>query len=144
MATKTTTTRLETYERRYRELARQLADVGYIAAGSVAPRYNRCGKESCACHADPPRLHGPYFQWTAKVNGKTVNRRLTPSEAALYIEWIGNDRRLRALIAEMREVAAEAQRIMLEEVAERSKLRFNRKLRGRADRGQRKTIHRSP
>jgi hypothetical protein len=115
MATKRTTTRLETYERRYRDLARQLADVGYIASGSVAPRYNRCGKEGCGCHADPPRLHGPYFQWTAKVAGKTVNRRLTPDEAALYSEWIGNDRQVRALIAEMREVAAQAQQLMLEE-----------------------------
>ena len=115
MATMRTTTRLETYERRYRELARQLADVGYIASGSVAPRYNRCGKEGCGCHADPPRLHGPYFQWTAKVDGKTVNRRLTPDEAALYSEWIGNDRQVRAIIAEMREVAAQAQQLMLEE-----------------------------
>jgi len=114
-ATKRSTTRLEGYERRYRELARQLADVGYIASGSVAPRYNRCGKEGCGCHADPPRLHGPYFQWTAKVGGKTVNRRLTPDEAALYSEWIGNDRQVRAIIAEMREVAAHAQQLMLEE-----------------------------
>ena len=120
MATKRTTTRLETYEQRYRELAHQLADVGYIASGSVAPRYNRCGKASCGCHADPPRLHGPYFQWTAKVGGKTVNRRLTPSEAALYGEWIGNDRRVRAIIAEMREVAAKAQQLMLEEVQSRA------------------------
>ena len=117
MATKRTTTRLETYAQRYRELARQLAGVGYIASGSVAPRYNRCGKESCGCHADPPRLHGPYFQWTAKVGGKTVNRRLTPGEAALYSEWIGNDRRVRAILAEMRQVAAQAQRLMLEETA---------------------------
>lgn len=116
MATKRTSSRLESYERRYRALARQLAEVGYIASGSVAPRYNRCGKEGCGCHADPPRLHGPYFQWTAKVNGKTVNRRLTPSEAALYREWIGNDRQVRALITEMREVAAKAQQIMLEEI----------------------------
>ncbi|MHB1711472.1 MAG: DUF6788 family protein [Acidimicrobiales bacterium] len=115
MATKRTTTRLEGYERRYRALARQLADVGYIAAGSVALRYNRCGKESCGCHGDPPRLHGPYFQWTAKVNGKTVNRRLSPSEAALYGEWIGNDRQVRALLTQMRAVAAKAQQLMLEE-----------------------------
>ena len=115
MATKRTTTRLETCERRYRELARQLADVGYIAAGSVSLRYNRCGKDGCGCLAEPPRLHGPYFQWTAKVAGKTVNRRLTPDEAALYSEWIGNDRQVRALIAEMREVAAQAQQLMLEE-----------------------------
>jgi hypothetical protein len=115
MATTRTTTRLEAYEQRYRELARQLADVGYIASGSVAPRYNRCGKPSCGCHADPPRLHGPYLQWTAKVAGKTVNRRLTPNEAALYSEWIGNDRQVRALLAEMREVAAQAQQLMLQE-----------------------------
>ena len=115
MTTKRTTTRLETYERRYRALARKLADVGYIASGSVAPRYNRCGKQTCGCHADPPRLHGPYLQWTAKVAGKTVNRRLTSDEAALYGEWIGNDRQVRAIIAEMREVAAQAQQLMLEE-----------------------------
>ena len=115
MATKRTTTRLETYERRYRELARQLADVGYIASGSVAPRYNRCGKESCGCHADPPRLHGPYFQWTAKVAARRSTAGSPQDEAALYSEWIGNDRQVRALIAEMREVAAQAQQLMLEE-----------------------------
>ena len=49
------------------------------------------------------------------MGGKTVNRRLTPDEAALYSEWIGNDRQVRALIAEMREVAAQAQQLMLEE-----------------------------
>jgi hypothetical protein len=94
-----------------------MSATSYIASGSVAPRYNRCGKESCGCHSDPPRLHGPYFQWTAKVGGETVNRRLTPSEAALYSEWIGNDRQVRALIAEMREVAAKAQQLLLEETA---------------------------
>ena len=113
MATKRTTTRLETYERRYRDLARQLADVGYIASGSVAPRYNRCGKENCGCHADPPRLHGPYFQWTAKVDGKTVNRRLSEHQAHLYNQWIANDRQARALLAQMRAVAAKAAELIL-------------------------------
>jgi hypothetical protein len=117
MTTKDTTRQLEDYERRYRELAHELAEIGFIAAGSVAPRYNRCGKPTCRCHGDPPRLHGPYFQWTAKVNGKTVNRRLTEDEATLYSEWIANDRRVRALITQMREVASDAQRIMLEQAA---------------------------
>ena len=115
MATKRTSTRLESYERRYRELAGQLADIGYIATGSVALRYNRCGKESCGCHADPPRLHGPYFQWTAKVDGKTVNRRLSEREAEAYLEWIGNDRRLRSLVTEMRELAKQATDLILED-----------------------------
>lgn len=117
MATKRTATRLRAYERRYRQLARQLADIGYIASGSVARRLNRCGKTNCACHADPPRLHGPYWHWTAKVNGKTVNRRLTEREAQLYNQWIANDRRARALLTQMREVAANATELILKESA---------------------------
>lgn len=112
---KQTAARLDGYERRYRALARELADIGYIAAGSVAPRYNRCGKPNCACHAEPPRLHGPYWHWTAKVDGKTVNRRLSPREAELYNEWIANDRRARALLAQMRELAAKATGLILQE-----------------------------
>ena len=112
---KRTAARLDNYERRYRALAHQLADIGYIAAGSIAPRYNRCGKPNCACHADPPRLHGPYWHWTAKIDGKTVNRRLSPRQAEHYNEWITNDRRARALLADMRELAAKATGLILED-----------------------------
>jgi len=100
--------RLAAYQHRYRELAQRIAELGFITSGSVIRTHNRCGTPGCRCHADPPRLHGPYWQFTAKVNGKTVTRRLTESEAQLYQEWIGNDRQLRALIAEMRKIAAKA------------------------------------
>ena len=109
--------RLASYERRYRELARELAEVGYIASGSVALRANRCGKASCACHGDPPRLHGPYWHFTAKVDGKTVNKLLSEHEARLYEEWIANDRKVRSLLTEMRSVAARIQALILTEQA---------------------------
>jgi hypothetical protein len=113
VTTKQDAQRLEAYQRRYRELARQLGDIGYIASGTVASRFNRCGKANCACHRDPPKLHGPYWHWTAKVNGKTVNRRLTQREAELYREWISNDRKARALLSEMRETATKAAELIL-------------------------------
>jgi hypothetical protein len=106
--TRSAADRLAAYQRRYRELAERVTDIGFIAAGSVVRTHNRCGKPNCRCHADPPQLHGPYWQFTAKVNGKTVTRRLSAAEARLYQEWIGNDRKLRALITEMRQVAAKA------------------------------------
>jgi hypothetical protein len=115
MATKRSTRQLERYDHRYRELTRRLADIGYIASGSLAQRFTRCGRASCACAAEPPTLHGPYWHWTAKVNGKTVNRRLSEREAALYSEWIENDRRARALLAQMREIAAKATELILAE-----------------------------
>lgn len=103
------------YEQRYRQLLAEIAHIGYIRTGSVASRFNYCGKSNCRCHAEPPQPHGPYWQWTAKVAGKTVNRRLTPREAGLYQEWIGNDRKLHALIDELREVAEAATNLILEE-----------------------------
>jgi hypothetical protein len=115
MARSTTTGELATYQRHYRELARQLADIGLIATGSITRRYTRCGTPGCRCHADPPQRHGPYYQWTAKTGGKTVTRRLTEREAALYQEWIDNDRQLRVLINKMRETATKATRLILED-----------------------------
>ena len=81
--------------------------------GSLTQRRTRCGTSTCRCHADPPKLHGPYWQWTTKVDGKTVTRRLSEHEAALYQEWIANDRELRDLTHQMRTVAAKATAITL-------------------------------
>ena len=115
MGSTTATQRLENYERRYRQLAEQLAGIGLISSGSVTRRYTRCATPGCHCHADPPQPHGPYYQWTTKIGGKTVTRRLTPTEAKLYKEWIDNDRKMRRLITQMREVAAKASAIHLAE-----------------------------
>ncbi len=49
----------------------------------------------------------------SKVSGKTVTRRLSASEAPLYKERIDNDRKMRRLIAQMRQLAANAGEIRL-------------------------------
>ncbi|MDA8076400.1 MAG: hypothetical protein M0Z40_14410 [Actinomycetota bacterium] len=95
-------------ERRYRALAHQLAEIGFIHGGSLVKRFTRCANPRCRCRADPPQLHGPYWQWSAKVAGKTVTRRLSQAEAERYSEWIANDRRVAHLIAEMRRIADQA------------------------------------
>lgn len=112
--------RIANYERRYRELAAQLADIGLVSSGSVTRRYTRCASPGCKCRADPPQPHGPYWQWTRKVDGKTVTRRLTSAEAKLYREWIDNDRRMRRLIDQMRTVAAKAQTLRLDQASQRT------------------------
>jgi hypothetical protein len=117
MPSTNTADRLADYEQRYRELAAQLATIGLIHSGSVTRRYTRCATPGCKCHADPPQPHGPYYQWTAKVNGKTVTRRLNETEAELYQEWIDNDRQLRRLIGQMRQIASKATELKLKQAA---------------------------
>ena len=78
-----------------------LAAVGFALPGTLTERMTRCGHPGCRCHADPPRLHGPYHQWTRKKDGKTVTRILTDDQLADYQPWFDNQRRLRALVAEL-------------------------------------------
>ena len=106
-------TRLERYERSYRALAAELAGLGFISQGSVVVRYTTCGKAGCRCQGDPPRRHGPYYQWSRAVAGKPVSRRLTESEAELYRGWIANRRRLEEIVARMEQISAAAGGLLL-------------------------------
>lgn len=100
-------------EGRYAALARSIGEIGFIAQGSLRQRFTHCNKPGCRCGAVPPRLHGPYWQWTAKVAGRTVTRRLSNAEALRYTEWIANDRRLRRTVAQLRALAEQAREIIL-------------------------------
>lgn len=112
---------LERLERSYRglaaELAAELGTVGFISPGSVVSRYTSCGKPGCRCQADPPQRHGPYYQWSRAVAGKTVSRRLTQDEAQLYQGWIANRRRIEQLIAKMEQTSAAAADLLVRQTA---------------------------
>ena len=75
-----------------------------------------CGKAGCACKASPPRLHGPYYQWTRKVDGKTVTVRLSARQAKLLEGWIANGRQLDRIVAEMEWRSLEATERMLQQL----------------------------
>jgi hypothetical protein len=92
-------------QKRYENLKRSIADVGLIRQGSLVRRFMPCGKPGCRCQASPPELHGPYYQWTRKIRGKTVTVRLTKQEATLLDEWIQNGRQLDKIITQMRALA---------------------------------------
>ena len=77
------------------------AAAGPALPGTLTVRAYACGKTGCRCHADPPRLHGPYAEWTRKIGGRTVTRRLTPAELADYQPLFDNAKKLRVLLAEL-------------------------------------------
>src|SRR3984957_10367112 len=89
------------------KIAAELAAVGFALPGTLAVRSYACGKQNCRCHADPPRLHGPYAEWTRKIDGKTVTRRLSPAQLADYQPLFDNARKIRALLAELQHLTLE-------------------------------------
>jgi hypothetical protein len=87
-----------------RQIAAELAAIaatGMVLPGSITQRRTRCGNRNCACRADPPVLHGPYWQWTRKVAAKTICRWLSPEQYHDYQAWVDNDRRLRELLGRL-------------------------------------------
>ena len=107
------TSQLQHYEHTYRALAAELATVGFISQGSIVHRYTSCGNPGCRCQGDPPQRHGPYYQWSRAVAGKTVSRRLNHSEAELYQSWITNRRHLEHIVAQMEQISAAAGELLL-------------------------------
>lgn len=111
-STKTTSDSLERslqrLEERHRNMLRDLDSIGIVLRGTIAKRMNRCGKPICACKADPPALHGPYYLWTRKVAAKTVTQSLTPEQAARLQGWSRNMRQLDSLVRKLQELGLRA------------------------------------
>jgi hypothetical protein len=83
------------------KIAAELGSVGFALPGTILERRIRCGKRGCRCGADPPQLHGPYYQWTRKVNGVTETRLLSAAQLARYASWFANAKRIRTLTSEL-------------------------------------------
>jgi len=88
-------------------IAADLGSAGFALPGTILERRIRCGKTGCRCGADPPQLHGPYYQWTRKVAGKTQTRLLSATQMARYRDWFENARRIRSLTDELEALSLE-------------------------------------
>ena len=94
--------------RAHAKIAKALGGVGLCLPGSVVTRSYRCGKPNCACHANPPHLHGPYIQWTRHIDGKTVHTNLSEQQLADYQQLFDNARRLRELLEQLEVLTLQA------------------------------------
>jgi hypothetical protein len=108
-------------QRDYRQLQLTLSRIGYFRRGTLLKRFMPCGKPGCACQATPPRLHGPYYQWTRKVAGKTVTVRLSAKQAELLADWIAAGKELDRIIAEMERLSLTATDRLLRQLPQATK-----------------------
>src|SRR5438132_6766700 len=86
----------------------ELQQLDFFLKGTVLKRMMKCGQAQCACHRDPTKRHGPYFEWTYKAKGKTINVKLSPQAAPLYQAATKQHRRLKAILARMERLSRTA------------------------------------
>src|SRR6266516_6083512 len=83
---------------RFHDVQRELQQLDFFLKGTVLKRMMKCGQAQCACHRDPTKRHGPYFEWTYKAKGKTVNVKLTPEVMPMFRAASQQYRKLRSLL----------------------------------------------
>ena len=49
--------------------------------GSISQTSGKCGKKNCRCQRESDYVHGPYYRWTGKINGRYTSVILTKEEA---------------------------------------------------------------
>jgi hypothetical protein len=103
-----TNTLLAGFAQTFTVLKQELEQLSYFCKGTVLERMMKCGQQRCACHQDPSKRHGPYFEWTYKEKGKTVNRRLRPEEAPIYEAATQQYRKLQSVLKRMEQVSRNA------------------------------------
>jgi hypothetical protein len=65
-------------ERRRADLLTLIGQVGDFRRGALNAVWRKCGKPNCACAQPGHRGHGPQWNLTRRVGGKTVNVHLKP------------------------------------------------------------------
>src|ERR1035438_8477872 len=65
-------------ERRRAELFGLISQAGDFRRGALKLVGRKCGKPNCACAQPGHRGHGPQYNLTRRIGGKTVNIRLRP------------------------------------------------------------------
>jgi len=90
---------------RFEELKKEILKLGFVRPGSLVRRFMPCGNPTCRCMASPPQLHGPYYQWSYKIAGKTRSTRLSEEQARLCQEWTRNHKRFKRLVRQMEQLS---------------------------------------
>jgi hypothetical protein len=86
-------------------LLQQISELGDFQPGTITSAIRRCGKPGCHCAKPNDPGHGPHFQLTQKIGGKTATQNL-PSQAAVRKAEgeIAEFRRFRSLTSGLVEV----------------------------------------
>jgi len=92
-------------EEKFESIKREILTLGFVRPGSLVRRFMPCGNPACRCMGQPPQLHGPYYQWTYKIAGKTRTFRLSEEQARLCRQWLSNHKRLKRLVRQMEQLS---------------------------------------
>ena len=112
--------RIQVLERRIERIQREIGQLGDLRPGSLSQQYNVCGVPGCRCKASPPQKHGPYYQLSISRKGKDTSRFVRRDEVTTVKRQLRNFRRLRTLVDQWIDLAAELCTLRIESERQRA------------------------
>jgi hypothetical protein len=95
-------------ERRRAELYQELSQVGDFRRGTLRAVRRKCGRPNCACAQPGHPGHGPQYNLSRSVGGRTVTRHLKPGpELEKIAAEVAEYERFRVLMGQVTEVNEE-------------------------------------
>jgi len=81
-----------------KKIKKQLVQLGPVLPGSLSEQWNVCGKPGCRCKdPDKPQKHGPYYQLSFTVDGKSSSMFVKKEDLKIVRECMKRYTRFRKL-----------------------------------------------
>jgi len=87
---------------RAERIREEIAELGPVLPGGISKHWNVCGKPGCRCKdPDHPQKHGPYYQLSFTVGGRSSSIFLSGSQVGAARRCVRRYARLKRLIQEL-------------------------------------------
>ena len=99
---------LSEMEKRITKVKSELMSLGEMHPGSLSQQYNVCGVKNCRCKdKENPQKHGPYYQLSYTMNGKSSSRFISKENLPECQKQVDNYQRFKDLTNEWKVLAVE-------------------------------------
>ena len=93
--------------------------------GSLSMQYNVCGSKNCKCKdKENPQKHGPYYQLSFTIRGKSVTRFIREEVVEDCKQHLANYKIFKDLTTEWRHLAAEHAKLKFELIKEGKLIKY--------------------
>jgi len=79
-----------------------------ILHGTISTARAKCGTKTCRCQQDPEALHGPYYRWTGRLDGKITTKTLSREMAEECSRRIASYRKLQRQLESLLQLAIDS------------------------------------
>ncbi len=95
-------------EKRIEKVKKALLAIDDMHPGSLSKQYNICGQPGCCCKdSENPKKHGPYYNLSYALRGRSTSRFIRPEFVAEVKQQIKNYKKFKELVDEWKNLAAE-------------------------------------